>query len=514
VRSSSPWVSDNGDGTFKNPVIYADYSDPDVIRVGDDYFMVSSSFNCSPGIPVLHSLDLVNWKIVGHVFDRLPFPIYDRPQHGKGVWAPSIRYHNGEFRVYYGDPDLGIFLAKAARPEGPWEPMVLVKEARGWIDPCPLWDEDGNAYLVHAWAKSRVGFNSVLTVHRMSPDGLHVLDEGTTVFDGNSRHPTIEGPKFYKQNGYYYTFSPAGGVTNGWQVVLRSRNVFGPYEDKIVLEQGGTSVNGPHQGGWVETQTGESWFVHFQDLGPYGRVVHLQPMLWQSDWPVIGSDPDGNGIGVPVLRWSKPNIADFPIAVPQTSDEFQSDTLGLQWQWHANCDESWSSLKAKRGSLRLFVAAIPESSRNLWEVPNLLLQKFPGPQFSATALVAFAPANVGERFGLLVMGMDYSYIALSRVSGGSQLVRVTCKNADKGNPETEEECKSIEETPLYLKVIVDDVATCEFSFSQDGKKFITMGSRFTARKGKWIGAKIGLFSTAPQGSKAGGYSDVEWFRIE
>ncbi len=199
-------------------------------------------------------------------------------------------------------------MVKARNPAGPWTEPLLIKPARGWIDPCPFWDDDGNAYLVHAWARSRSGINSILTINRMTADGTKLLDEGMMVFDGRIHHPTIEGPKLYKHNGYYYIFAPAGGVTSGWQTVLRSRNLYGPYEDKIVMDQGKTAINGPHQGAWVELKSGESWFIHFQDRAAFGRIVHLQPVAWRDDWPVIGVDADGDGKGEPVLSYRKPNV--------------------------------------------------------------------------------------------------------------------------------------------------------------------------------------------------------------
>ena len=297
-EASKVWVADNGDGTYKNPILHADYSDPDAIRVGDDFFMASSSFNVAPGLPILHSKDLVNWRIIGHVFKRQPpFDVFSTPQHGNGVWAPAIRFHNGEFYIFYPDPDRGIYMVKAKAAAGPWSEPLLIKEAKGWIDPCPLWDTDGNAYLVSAMAASRSGIKSIIVVSRMSPDGTRLLDDPVIVFDGHEKHPTVEGPKFYKRNGFYYIFAPAGGVERGWQLVLRSKNVYGPYNERIVLAQGQSRINGPHQGAWVETQTGESWFLHFQDRGPYGRIVHLQPVKWVDDWPVIGVDRDGDGTG-------------------------------------------------------------------------------------------------------------------------------------------------------------------------------------------------------------------------
>ena len=222
----------------------------------------------TPALPILHSRDLVNWTIVGHAAARLPSPRYDTPQHGKGVWAPSLRVHDGRFWIYFGDPDLGIFMTSAVDPRGPWEPLTLVQSASGWIDPCPLWDDDGSVYLVHAWAKSRAGFNSVLTLRRLSADGRRLADDtAVTVFDGTTSHPTIEGPKFYKRDGYYYIFAPAGGVTNGWQTVLRSKSVTRTVRGAHRAEARAHAVNGPHQGGWIETPSGESWFMHFQDRG-------------------------------------------------------------------------------------------------------------------------------------------------------------------------------------------------------------------------------------------------------
>ncbi len=339
-----PWVPDLGNGQYKNPVLYADYSDPDVVRVGKDYYLTSSSFNAAPGLPILHSQDLVNWTIIGHALPvQPPRARYDQVQPGNGVWAPALRFHAGEFYLYYPDPDLGIFLVKAKDPAGPWSAPVCVKAAKGWIDPCPFWDADGRAYLVHAFAGSRAGIKSVIHVSELAPDGLRLIGEDRLVFDGHANHPTIEGPKFYKRHGYYYIFAPGGGVPQGWQVVLRSKNVFGPYEDKIVLAQGQTTTNGPHQGAWVDTPDGkEDWFLHFQDQGAYGRVVHLEPMTWKSDWPVIGLDPDGDGTGQPVLTYRKPQVPGHVAgAVPATSDEFDHGQPGLQWQWQANPQPQW-----------------------------------------------------------------------------------------------------------------------------------------------------------------------------
>jgi beta-xylosidase len=513
---SKVWVADNGDGTYKNPVIHADYSDPDVVRVGDDFWMTASSFNVAPGLPILHSKDLVNWTIVGHALrEQYPKAVFDKPQHGGGVWAPSIRFHNGEYYIYYGDPDFGIYMTKTRDPRGEWSKPLLVKEAKGWIDPCPLWDDDGNAYLVHAFAGSRAGVKSILVVNKMNREGTQVLDQGVVVFDGHDADPTVEGPKFYKLNGSYYILAPAGGVATGWQLALRSKNVFGPYEKKVVLAQGKTSVNGPHQGALVDTSSGEPWFIHFQDKGPYGRVVHLQPVVWKNGFPVMGSDADADGTGEPVLTYKKPTVAtQLPIQTPQDSDEFTGTELGKQWQWHANAKPAWGFLVPEKGVLRLFSEQPPDGFKNLWDGPNLLLQKLPAEEFIATAKVSIDPRVAGEKFGLLLMGLDYSYIGVSFKDGKLYVALTTARDADQRLPEFENVPYLLGSKDFFLRVKMAKGATASYSFSTDGKTFTNLGVPFKAREGKWIGAKIGFFFMRPTKSNDGGSADIDWIRFE
>ncbi len=515
---SAVWVADNGDGTYKNPILYSDYSDPDVCRVGDDYYMTSSSFNAIPGLQILHSKDMVNWKLIGYALnENTPSAHFAKPQHGNGVWAPAIRHHNGAFYIYWGDPDYGIYMVKTEDPAGEWEQPVLVMEGKGLIDSCPLWDEDGNAYLVHAYAGSRAGIKSILAVNRMNPEGTKVLDAGVMVFDGHEHHPTVEGPKFYKRNGYYYIFAPAGGVSTGWQLVLRSKNVYGPYEEKIVLDQGSTSINGPHQGAWVDTPTGEDWFFHFQDVGAYGRIVHLQPMKWENDWPVIGEDKDGDGKGQPFLSHKKPDVGKtHPIVTPQESDEFGGHGLGLQWQWHANPKATWAFATGSKGNLRLFTEQLPPDFKNYWDVPNLLLQKFPAEDFTATTKLSFTP-NIeklqNERTGLIVMGEDYAHLSLVSRKDGIYLAYTAVKGAHNGGPEKEQLLGKVNGKDIYLRVKVGKDAQCRFSYSEDGNQFKEVGTAFTAVPGRWIGAKVGLFATRPDKTNDAGYADFDWFRI-
>ncbi|MES2647454.1 MAG: glycoside hydrolase 43 family protein [Bacteroidota bacterium] len=516
--TSKTWVADNGDGTYRNPVLHADYSDPDAIRVGDDFYMVSSSFEDIPGLPILHSKDLVNWQIITHALKRQPpFDYYTATQHGAGVWAPAIRYHQGEFYIYYPDPDFGIYLVKAPKAGGPWTEPVLVEAGKGLIDPCPLWDEDGKAYLVHGYAGSRAGIKSIIVVKQMNAAGSKIIDAGKLVYDGHNLDPTIEGPKFYKRNGWYYIFAPAGGVSTGWQLVLRSKNVYGPYERRVVMDQGSGPINGPHQGAWVSTQTGEDWFLHFQDKGAYGRVVHLQPMKWKNDWPVIGMVSANAQKGEPVLTYKKPKTGlKNPIVTPAESDEFNGVELGLQWQWMGNPKATWSFLNTGTGALRLFSDKL-DSIPNLWFAPNLLLQKFPAETFIATTLVNFSPNTklVGEKAGITVMGMSYAALYLKRNKDGIDLVFGEGKNADAGQPETETVISQSASSKIYLRVTVDTGGICRFSYSLDGESFKPAGTDFTAVVGKWKGAKTGIFCVRDASvTNDAGYADFDWFRVE
>jgi beta-xylosidase len=514
-KPSSVWVADNGDGTYKNPIIYADYSDPDAVRVGEDYYMTASSFNAVPGLPILHSKDLVNWRLINHVFrEQEPKDVFTKPQHGNGVWAPSIRHHNGEFYIYYGDPDFGIYMTKAKDPAGEWSKPLLIKQAKGWIDPCPLWDDDGNAYLIHAFAGSRSGIKSILVVNKMNKEGTRILDDGVVVFDGHEKDSTVEGPKFYKFNGYYYIFAPAGGVATGWQLVLRSKSIYGPYERKMVLAQGKTAINGPHQGALVDTPSGESWFLHFQDRGAYGRIVHLQPAVWKNGFPVIGSDPDGDGTGEPGRKFEKPNVGKtYPVMTPPDSDEFDGQRLGLQWQWHANPVAAWGLPVPEKGVFRMFSTQVPEGFKNLWDSPNLLLQKFPAEEFTATAKVRIEPRFAGEKFGLVVMGLDYSYIGASFKDGKLYVAQSSARDADKRLPEFDNVPYLLNSKEFYLRVKVSAGAMCSFSFSLDGKTFTGVGVPFKAREGRWIGAKVGFFFNRPGKFNDAGSADIDWFRI-
>jgi beta-xylosidase len=489
-----PWLPDQRDGTYCNPVLYADYSDPDVIRAGEDFYLVASSFNCTPGLPILHSKDLVNWRIINHALKNLPHPRYEKVQPGCGVWAPSIRFHAGKFWIFFPMPDEGIYVVTANHPAGKWSEPHLLQAGKGLIDPCPLWDDDGRAYLVHAYAGSRAGIKHRLRVCPMAPDGSKLLGEGEIGFHQPEKHPILEGPKFLKRDGWYYIFAPAGGVETGWQVALRSKKIYGPYEDKIVLEQGDTDINGPHQGALVDTADDGWWFVHFQDAGVYGRIVHLQPVEWRDGWPLMGDNGD------PVRQCCKPFIlSEQKIFVPQTSDDFNGEKLGLQWQWHANHRDDWHSLTARPGWLRLFPQA---SVSPLNEQPNLLLQKFPARSFIVETTLQLFALQGGEEAGLVIAGEKTVMFGLQYDGTKNWLVLRT--------DELFEKIRIVNTQPVRLRVAVRDGGRFSFSFADDGE-FISLPGTFQANKGKWIGAKLGLYSIKIIINAPAGHADFDRF---
>lgn len=526
---SQVWCPDNGDGTYTNPIINADYSDPDICigASGTDFYMTASSFSCIPGLPILHSKDLVNWKIVGYALKELtPKEEFDKTSHGNGVWAPCIRYHKGEYYIYWGDPDYGIYMVKTKNPEGEWEKPVLVVAGKGMIDTTPLWDDDGRCYLANGWAGSRAGMKSMLSVRELSADGTRAISDPVMVYDGGNENHTVEGPKFYKRDGWYWIMAPAGGVATGWQLAMRSKSPYGPYECRTVMAQGKTKINGPHQGGWVHTAQGEDWFVNFQDKGAYGRVVHLQPMKWVNGWPVIGEAKGNAKCGEPVVRYKKPNVGKtYPIENPVESDEFNTTELGKQWQWHANYNQFFG-MPTPYGFFRLYTHHLSENFVNLWEAPNLLLQKTPADAFTATTKIKFAAKKEGQYGGLIMMGRSYSALVVKRVGNEFQLQQITCEKADKNKNEKIQVLETFKPTAkdkidydpaiymdIYLRLTVKEGAQMSFAYSTDGKKFKSCGDDFKMVEGKWIGAKFGFVAEEPAGKGVRGYMDVDWIRV-
>ena len=471
VRVDTESWGDQGNGTYVNPVLNIDYSDPDVIRFGKKYYMVASDFHFM-GMQVLESDDMVNWHYISQIYHRFDEPGWDSNEHyAGGSWAPAIRYHDGLFYVYFCTPDEGLYMSTAKDPHGPWTPLHAVKHIARWEDPCPFWDDDGQAYLGH----SLRGAGPII-IHKMSADGKQLLDEGVTVYQG----PVAEGTKFLKRNGWYYLVIPEGGVGQGWQTVLRAKNIYGPYERKIVLEQGSTNINGPHQGALVDTPDGQWWFYHFQETPVLGRVVHLQPVRWVDDWPLMGVDYDGNGIGEPVHSWQKP-IASEQIVLPQTSDDFSQAALGLQWQWNHNPVDTHWSLTDRKGWLTL--KALPADS--LKACRNMLTQKVVGYVSESTTMLT---ASGNCYAGLCCTGKQFRGIGLCKegifveANGQRQIVQ-------RGQFER-----------IWLRVSNDCTQNKHwFSYSTDGVHYTKASDDFTMRAGYWKGIRVGLFCYGKSG---------------
>ncbi len=525
------WISDQGDGTYTNAVLFADYSDPDVIRVGNTFYMTASSFNYTPGLPILISHDLVNWKLVNYALRNIPEDRYGIPRHSEGVWAPAIRYHQGKFYIYYGMPDEGIFMVCAEDPLGQWEEPVCVLPGKGLIDPCPYWEEDGSAVIVHGYAKSRIGFKSFLGIFPVSSDGKKATGEDHILYDGLATNPTIEGPKVYFRSGYYYIFAPAGGVVWGWQTVLRSKSIYGPFEERVVLAQGDTVINGPHQGALVDTCDGRQWFVHFQDRGLYGRITHTQPVVWEGDWPVIGERPE-DGCGKPVLRHAMPAAGEgiptdpgdpYYVKTPsylEASDDFGEAKLGLQWQWLGNHRPEFYSLQENPGKLRLYALnPTGEEGAILWRESNVLTQKLVCPYFRAQVSAEAAGLQEGESAGMIMMGGLYTYLALRREKDGFTLVEGRAvetrgKDAPREEVHALRRLTSEEAAGFIFTMSLENTEPGKEPFGT-GRPVFSMGYILQGQEEKvptdfmpadhtWVGAKLGIFAHSPVAALSAG----------
>ncbi|MGN0832571.1 MAG: glycoside hydrolase 43 family protein [Kiritimatiellia bacterium] len=539
--------------TYANPILHLDFSDPDVCIGGDGRaYMTASSFGGLPGLPILASEDLVNWSYVAYALSAHPFAA-DDPQHGKGVWAPSIRYRadRGEYVIYWGDPDRGIYRVAAQRPEGPWGEPRLVVAGRGLIDPCPLYDDDGRVYLVNAWAASRAGMNSVLTVRELDAEETQPIGDPVLAYDGIPQgNFTAEGPKFYKKDGEYWLFFPAGGVETGWQVAARAQSPFGPYATKTVLAQGKTEVNGPHQGAAVNlrwrrengrlAEGADSWhFVHFRDKGAYGRIVYLEPMVWERGaWPVIGNA----GEPVATARIPGGRTAQLPFGGLQVSDEFSALGPGPQWQFLGKSADlaAWGS---PEGCFRLYSTAIctggecAGGGRNLWNTPNLMVQKFPAEAFTATLKARVSAKEDAEEAGLIVQGRSYARLGLrfNAQQPAFEVVYVECRDADRGGAESSPQVLGTlppQVTPAGLRAVSSAdvrlrlsvvrgtspeggiVPNCTFAWSPDGVAWQPCPVTFPAANGKWIGATFGIYAICEPGVQDRGWIDADWLRVE
>lgn len=479
---------------YQNPIIKSDYSDPDVIRVKDSYYMIASSFNHTPCLPILKSENLVDWKIVNYMWDRLPFDTYDKVMHGCGVWAPSIREHNKKFYALVPFPDEGIFVTETDDIEnGKWsEPRLLIK-GPGIEDPCPIWVDD-KCYLVVGFVKSRIGFNSMLAVYEVSSDLTKQLSDYKIVFDGHNIAPTVEGPKFHFRNGFFYILAPCGSVKTGWQIALRSKNIYGPYEMKIILMQNDSKINGPHQGALIDMPNDEWAFIHFTDQGPYGRVICLEPARWIDDWPVCGLVKDELLAGTAVENhpYLIDKKSDYKI---QSSDDFKDNKLSLMWQCPANIKSNF--FKFDNG---LILNAINGDIKPLNLLPNSLLTKILYPSFEVKTKVILN-LEENDEAGLCYMGQSYSYITIKRINNQNHLLIKKGKFNDLDDEIIYDEIYDNNEIIFNLKYIEPNKYSLGFNNNY-------LPFSFIATPGRWIGGKYGIYAKGLNN----GYAKFDYFK--
>ena len=467
---------------YNNPVIISDYSDPDVIRYKDNYYMISSSFNHFPGVPVLKSKNLVNWKLIGHVFDKLPFDKFNKVCHGEGAWAPSIRYNAGKFYAFIPFPDEGIYVSECTDLEkGDWSIPWCVLEGKGFEDPCPIWLDD-KCYCVIGFVKSRIGFNSMLAVFELTKDCKKRLTDYKFIFDGHDTQPTIEGPKFYHINDYIYILCPAGSVKTGWQTALRSKNIYGPYEEKIIMTQNDSKTNGPHQGALIDLPDGKYAFMHFQDMGVYGRIVHLEPVTWFNDWPLCGQVKDLLIAGTPVDNYDYliDKKSNYKII---DSDKFDNDKLSLMWQTPAYLKDDWYKLD---NGLILNCVYDLDSFNSLNLCPNLFLTKINHFSFNVSVKCSLSLKNEGDQAGLCFMGKKYAYISVKRMNNKNYILlnEGSFDNDDRLLDSFEYDNDSIIFN-MYFKY------PGIYQFGINNKK---IKKEFIGEPGRWVGGKYGLFA--------------------
>lgn len=496
---------------YRNPILFSDYSDPDVLCDGKYFYLVASTFEFSPGLPILRSTDLVHWTILTHALPTLTMdPKYNLQggnRYGRGVWAPALRKHNNTFFLFFPTPDEGIFVTTAKQLAGPWTPPVAVLAGPNLEDPCPFWDDDGTAWLVH----SRTGAGPLI-LHQMSPDGTRLLDDGKVIVQDREHLPTLEGPKLYKRNGWYYIFAPFGGVSTGAQVTLRSRSIGGPYEQQVSLHQGSSAINGPHQGGWVTAPDGRDWFVHFQSRGAHGRIVHLEPMRWQNDWPVMGTaalDPNATRPGQPVATGPLPATGSADLR-PQTSDEFTGKTLGQQWEWNHNPDATRWSLTARPGFLRL--TATPAES--IFAARNTLTQQMQNRAFDYTVRLDLNRLASDTHAGLAIFEQKPSGIEITTDAHGVASLRYFHRAMAKDGTlsdltPADQPTQPLNGTKvLQLRVHIDgDTAAYSYS-TDDGAHFQPLGPATTPIDFSWWkGARPAVFHFNAAGT---GTLDLDW----
>lgn len=500
---------DQGDGTYVNPVLPGDYSDPDVIRVGDDYYAISSTLHCSPGMAVLHSKDLVNWRMIGHVVNDLtsigPEYNYNRMnRYGRGVWAGAIRFHKDKYWVYFFTPDEGLFMSTAADPAGPWEPLHQVWEVSGWDDCCPFWDDDGQGYFV----ATNFADNYNIHLFKLSEDGKELLHDSDTIIH---QHKGSEANKLYKINGtYYYFHSEVVRREAGMEVrvvmMLRAEHIYGPYEEKELIHTHGMEIDRePNQGGLVQTVSGDWYFISHQGTGGYyeGRTLHLLPVTWVDGWPIIGNDTDGDGIGEMVWGGRKP-INGLPVTVLSTNDDFERAVLEPYWEWNHQPRANKWSLAERPGYLRLH-ACQPIDKDNFFTVCNVISQRaFRTAHNVATVIIEISGMADGQEAGLCHFAQTYCKIGVQQ-QNGTRVLKFNHSGTITWGPE-------LSRCTLWLRSVWNIDGINRFEYSVDGVHFTSFGDAYQLGWGNYRGDRIGLYSYNCESEQ--GYIDVDQFCYE
>lgn len=511
---------DLGNGSFRNPVIPADYSDPDIIRVGDDYYGIASTFCFSPGMIIIHSKDLVNWKIIGHVVDDISFlnPELNWDQmkgYYNGIWAGSLRYHDGLFYCHFTTPRGGWFVATTSDIRGKWEvsPMKDSKgqelRGRGWDDNCPLWDDDGQAYII----ASNFGHYWFPHLYKMSSDGVTLLDglidpdcdksKNIGLIGGYVTKPkrTAEASKLYKWNGMYYFYFSEVRQIHGNSVrvpmMLRSKNIYGPYEEKILMHSQGKSVDGePNQGTIIDTPDGKWYFVTQHGTGNFdGRVLSVIPVTWKDGWPLIGVDTDNDGVGEMVWEANKP-VQGQSKCETQTSDDFSGSCLAPQWEWnHQPRADKWS-LSARKGFIRQ-EAFSQLRQGDFFSTGNVLSQRYiRWKKGYAIVRMDIEGMTEGQVAGLTIFngGRDYSFLAIEMKDGVKhwKWQKKQANEKEITNLSGKMIPKGVKRIWLRTEISFEGQAT--YAWSLNGRSFFSFGSEFQLAWGNYRGCRIGLFT--------------------
>ena len=505
VEAQQVWTPDNGDGTFTNPLMWGDWPDPDIIRVDDDFYFISTSMHYVPGSPIATSKDLVNWKMVGYAVDRYDEDERYDMQNGQlylnGSWANTIRYNNGKFYVGFCTPyglgtETGHFsICEADKPEGPWKRTIFPEYL---YDPGLFFDDNGKVYVVHGQGK--------LLITELNSDVRSVKGKPVEIWNKRFENSQtfgkrfgMEGAHMYKINGKYYITCPAGG-TEGWQVCLRSDSIYGPYEHKIIVDDNSSyPPNGLHQGGMVQLKNGDWWFIIMQDRGPIGRVPCLMPVKWVDGWPMLGTE------GKDVITYPKPNVGKtYPVMVPATSDEFKGKKLGLQWQWNHNPDDTKWTLTERPGYMRLKAS----QAKSLKEARNTLTQRVQGPSSEGSVLVDITGLKDGNVAGFGVFQFPYAYVAVQQEGADRKIVM--CNDG-----EIVETVDALKGNKIWIRArVMDKDFTARFYYSLDGKTYSPIGNELKMGLGlDWTANRFALFNYSTKANGVGGYADFDWFHF-